>query len=54
MKKVILSLIVVVLLVACHSASTEVVTVDSVKVDSLKVVDSIKVDSVKVIDSLKK
>jgi len=51
MKKVILSLIVVVLLVACHSTSTEVVSSDStsVKVDTVKAVDSVKV-----IDSLKK
>ena len=49
MKKVILGLIVV-SLVACHSASTSVevvsdstvVKVDSVKVDSLKVVDTLK------------
>jgi hypothetical protein len=48
MKKVILGLIVV-SLVSCHSASTEVVISDStsIKIDSVIIKDSVKLDSIK-------
>jgi uncharacterized protein YcfL len=49
MKKVILILSAIVL-VSCHSASSDVISSDS----TLVKVDSIKIDSVKVIDSIKK
>jgi uncharacterized protein YcfL len=53
MKKVILGLVVVTLLAACHSTSTEVVCSDTtcIKMDSVKTVDSVKAV---VVDSLKK
>lgn len=51
MKKVLFVGLIVVSLVSCHTASTEVVSSDSTIVNA----DSVKVDSVKVVvDSLKK